>query len=84
MMAAEVIPTPKSEVIEPIIDSEQTTCCVVGGGRVAGSVQDRLPIPKDRTPKLKRQSHTELQDSPRGCGGGSPRWVPTERASRIG
>jgi cation diffusion facilitator CzcD-associated flavoprotein CzcO len=31
-MAAEVIPAPKSEVIEPIIDSEQTTCCVVGGG----------------------------------------------------
>jgi hypothetical protein len=32
IVAAEVIPAPKSEVIEPIIDSEQTTCCVVGGG----------------------------------------------------
>jgi hypothetical protein len=33
IMAAEAIPAPNSEVIEPIIDSEQTACCVVGGGR---------------------------------------------------
>jgi len=31
-MATEAVPAPKTEVAEPIIDSEQTSCCVVGGG----------------------------------------------------
>jgi len=31
-VATGVIPAPKSQNTEPVIDSEQTTCCIVGGG----------------------------------------------------
>jgi 2-polyprenyl-6-methoxyphenol hydroxylase-like FAD-dependent oxidoreductase len=64
MMAAEVIPAPKSEVIEPIIDSEQTTCCVVGGG--PGGMMLSLLLARKTVPVTLLEAHKDFDRDFRG------------------
>lgn len=63
-MAAEVIPAPKSEVIEPIIDSEQTTCCVVGGG--PGGMMLSLLLARKGVPVTLLEAHKDFDRDFRG------------------
>ena len=63
-MAAEVIPAPKSEVIEPIIDCEQTTCCVVGGG--PGGMMLSLLLARKGVPVTLLEAHKDFDRDFRG------------------
>src|SRR5690349_21444164 len=63
-MAAEVIPAPKSEVIEPINDSEQTTCCVVGGG--PGGMMLSLLLARKGVPVTLLEMHHDFDRDFRG------------------
>jgi len=63
-MAAEVIPAPKSEVIEPTIDSEQTTCCVVGGG--PGGMMLALLLARKGVPVTLLEAHKDFDRDFRG------------------
>jgi len=63
-MAAEVIPAPKPEVIEPIIDSEQTTCCVVGGG--PGGMMLSLLLARKGVPVTLLEAHKDFDRDFRG------------------
>ena len=63
-MAAGVIPLPKSEVTEPIIDSHQTACCIVGGG--PGGMMLALLLARKGIPVTLLEAHKDFDRDFRG------------------